>query len=1130
MLNARANCRLSLAGLLLVMAGCLVLPFALTGQTAPAPVQPPAPAQPLAPAQNGPAASAPLPAAVQARLDKLADALKTAQAAGDARAEAQMLNQIAELHYRTSDFNAAAEEYAQALNRARAASDAAAEAQALNGLADCDRGLGESQKALEHSRQALNVAVAAGDERGEATALNGLGWAGCNLGKCEPAMQLHKQALTLAEKVGDAGLEALIWNRIGIVYDIAGETDKALEAYGKALELWRTAGDGRGEGTTENNIGIVYAEKGDRRAALEHYTKALPLRIAAGDRAGTAGTLNNLGVLCKNAGAMEMALGFYRQALPFLHAVGDRAGEAMALTNLGNIDSDLDRRQEALEAYGQALELARASGGGPSEAGVLVGLGNLKNVLGEKQTALEELNQSLKLWQAAGIRKGEAMALNSIGVVYDDLGEQKEALDYYNRALKIQVEIGDGTGEAGALSNLAGIYNGPAEKQKALGYYEQALELQRAGGDDAGVARTLNNMGLVYEDLGQRPKARDLYLEALSIWQQLGDRGGEAMILNNVGGLLNEVGEKEKALEYYREALTLATAASDPLREAQIFRNLMLNRKTDEPGLAIFYGKQAVNLLQQVRGKIKGLDRKLRASFLATNDNYYHELADLLIAQGRLPEAQQVLDLLKEQEYADYVRGETANALSPLTLTPAEKQAEEDYQKSTAQLVSMSEQWTQLKKNIARTAEQEKQYQQLSDQLDAASKGLNGHYARLYVLFGKNRDANKQVADVKGDVSLLKQTIAKTPHTVALYTLVGSDRISIIVVTSAATVAREFQISENDLNKKVADFEQVLRNPAQDPRPLAQQLYRALIAPVKSDLDQAGAQTLVWSLDGVLRYVPIAALYDGKQYVVENYDTVTITPASIAHLNEKPDVSSMRTVAMGISRKYEEGLPALPAVAGELNDVVNDPKVQGAKGVLQGTILLNDQFTEKGMENLLGGQHNVIHIASHFVFKPGDDSQSYLLLSGKGEGGAGFHLTVADFRDNQQLALDDTDLLTLSACDTGMSGNAGNGREVDGLGTTAQLKGAKAVISSLWSVNDASTGQLMGDFYKRWAEGAGKVTKVEALRQAQLDLLLGKARAQGDGSNRGVEPEGPAPAGYAHPFYWAPFVLMGNWR
>jgi CHAT domain-containing protein len=175
-----------------------------------------------------------------------------------------------------------------------------------------------------------------------------------------------------------------------------------------------------------------------------------------------------------------------------------------------------------------------------------------------------------------------------------------------------------------------------------------------------------------------------------------------------------------------------------------------------------------------------------------------------------------------------------------------------------------------------------------------------------------------------------------------------------------------------------------------------------------------------------------------------------------------------------------------------------------------------------------------VHIASHFVFKPGDDSQSYLLLAGKDTDAAGYHLTVADFRDNQKLELNDTDLLTLSACETGMSGNASNGREVDGLGTTAQLKGAKAVISSLWEVNDASTGQLMGDFYNRWAEGAGKVTKVEALRQAQLDLLLGKATAAGSADGRGFSgtrhEESAVSKGYAHPYYWAPFVLMGNWR
>ena len=218
----------------------------------------------------------------------------------------------------------------------------------------------------------------------------------------------------------------------------------------------------------------------------------------------------------------------------------------------------------------------------------------------------------------------------------------------------------------------------------------------------------------------------------------------------------------------------------------------------------------------------------------------------------------------------------------------------------------------------------------------------------------KNSDANKQVADVKGDVSRLSRSDCRdTPHTVALYTMVTSDHYRVIVITAAATVAREFAISDKELNKKVAGFQQVLRDPAKDPKPMAQELYKILIGPVKADLDQAQAETLVWSLDGVLRYVPMAALYDGKQYLVEKYNTVTITPASIAHLAEKPDVSNLSAAAMGISRKYEDGLPPLPAVVGELDDVVKDAQVQGANGVLPGTILLDGQFTEKAMENQL---------------------------------------------------------------------------------------------------------------------------------------------------------------------------------
>ena len=1099
----------AVGGILSILAANLLLAFSLIGQTAPAPAE----------------AQAPM-----ARLDKLRDALKAARAAGDAKAEAVALNRIGELQARVSDFPSALDSYGQALRLAQSQGDARQEAAALNGIGNCYRGQGESQKALESYKQALELATPAGDEQGQAAALNGMGTVDSNLSRNQEALELHNRALSLAQKVGDGDLEATILNRIGIVYDTVGEGKKALESYNSALTLWRAASDAWGEANTLTNIGIVHAEAGETGKALEFYNQALPLRRAAGDRAGEAVTLNNMGVLYKHRGEMQKALDTYRQALPLMRAAGNRAGEAAALTNIGNVSSDLGDKQEALDEYNRALAIRRALGDSAGEAGALNNIGGVYIETGEEQKALDYMNQALLLWRAAGERRGEAATLNAIGVVYDDLGQQQDALNDYNQALALRRAIGDSNGEAETLSNIAGVYNAPAEKQKALDYYNQALSLDRASGDKDGAARTLNNMGLVYEDLGEKQKAMESYNEALPIRREVGDRGGEASTLNNIGNLWDDLGDKQKALSYYFQALPLAIAVKDPIREAQVYRNLMLNLKVPKPALAIFYGKQAVNLLQQVRGNIQGLEKKLQASFLASKTDYYHDLAGLLIQRGRLPEAEQVLDLLKQQEYSDYIRGSEANTLSPLTLTQTEMQAEKDYQKSTAQLVAMGEQWARLKKNTARAPDEEAQFQQLTNAIQEANGGLSAYYARLYVAFA-SADANKQVADVQGQVSGLRKILGKMPRTVALYTLVGKDRTSVIVITGSAAVAREYAIPEYELNEKVAAFEMALRDPSRDARPPAEELYKILIAPVKADLDQARAETLVWSLDGVLRYVPMAALYDGKQYLVENYNTVTITPDSIQNLADRPDVSKLSVAAMGISRKFEQDLPALPAVVSELEEIVKDAQAQRASGVLPGTILLDGQFTEKAMESQLGGQHAVVHIASHFVFKPGSDEESYLLLAGKDEGAAGFHLTVADFRNNPNLALDDTDLLTLSACETGQSGSAGNGREVDGLGTAAQRKGAKAVISSLWGVNDASTGELMADFYRRWAGGEGKVEKVEALRQAQLDLLLGKARPHSAATGRGFETASAgASAGFAHPYYWAPFVLMGNWR
>jgi len=1087
---------------------------------------------PLRAQQSGNSA-VPLPPQVQAKLEKLEADVRSTRAAGDVKAEAKALDQVGEFYLHISDSVKARASYAEALTTARAAKDPQDEANALIGLGNCDRIDGQNQRALEEFNQALNIAAVTGDERLQAAAMNGTGWIASNLGQNQNALKMHTPALELAKKVGDADLEAITLHRLGVVYDTLDDSAKALDYYNQALPLWRTAGDEWGEGNTLNNLGILHVEMGNAPRALEYYNQALALRRAIGDRVGEAATLVNLGILSKRTGQLDKALEYYRQALPVQRAAGSLSGEAATLTNLGNVYSDMGDAQKALDAYNQSLELRKGLGDRAGEAGTLNNIGGVYSQLGQKQKALDYLIDALAQWRTAENRRGEATTLNLLGVFLDDLGQTKGALNYYNQSLAIRHDIGDKAGEAEVLSNLAGIYSNPGEEQKALDYYNRALELQTSVGDQDGQARTLNNMGLVYDDLGQKQEALQYFNQALPMQRALHERAGEANALDNIGSVYDELGDKQKALDYYMQALPLATVVGDPIREAQIFHNLMLNQKAQQPALAVFYGKQSVNFLQQVRSNLQGLDKRLQSSFVATKGNYYRDLADLLIALGRIPEAQQVADLLKQQEYRDYVRGETANASGQLTLTPAEKEAEEDYAKSTSQIVALGEQWNELNKNDARTPEQETQFKQLSGQLDAAGKGLDQYYARLYSLFGQGSEANKQVEDVKAGVSALGQEIAEMPHTVALYTLVGKDRTSIIVITASTEVARQFSISEGDLNKKVAALEQALRDRSKDPRPAAQELYTILIGPVKTDLDQAHAETLVWSLDGVLRYIPMAALYDGKQYLVEKYNTVTITPASIPHLADKPDVSKLSVAAMGISRKFEDALPPLPAVVGELNEIVTDRQVQGTSGVLPGTILLDSQFTEKAMEDQLRGQHQVVHIASHFVYKPGDDSQSYLLLAGKDESGGGFHLTVADFNSDRNLNLRRTDLLTLSACETGMSGSAGNGREVDGLGTTAQLKGAKAVISSLWEVDDASTGELMADFYKRWADGKGKVAKVQALREAQLDLLQGKDKTKAGTAGRGVvvdQPQQNVPEGFAHPFYWAPFVLMGNWK
>ena len=937
--------------------------------------------------------------------------------------------------------------------------------------------------------------------------------------------------------IGDLHGESLALLMIGRVYDALGEKQTAVDYLSQSLPLWRSVGDRRGEATTLTAIGFVYYSEGEMQKALNYYEQALPLRRMVNDPDGKATTLNYIGRVYDVLGEKQKALEYLDQALQLWRAQGDRRGEATALTNIGLVHYSLGEMQKALYYYKQALPLRRVVSDLGGEATTLNYMGRVYDVLGEKQKALEYLNKALQLWRVVRDRRGEGTTLTNIGLVYYSLAETQKALDYYNQALPLRRAVSDRDGEATTLLYMGMVFDVQGKREKALEYFNSALPLWRAVGDRRGEATTLNYIGRVSDALGEKEKAVGYYNQALVLRRAAGDRDGQATTLNYLGKVYATLGERRSALESYDQALALAHEVGNPLVEGVILSNMMeFWRSAGEPPTAIFFGKLAVNKFQQIRGNIRGLEKETQESFLKSREKTYRDVADMLIDQGRLVEAQQMLDLLKNEEYFDFIRRDSREASSltaPVDLTKSEKELNRRYENNASRITQIGNEWATLRAKPSRTPEEERKLAKLSDQLRVANDAWETFLDDLYAELGKSKDAQTTVDTLRESISAMQRVVRQLgPGTVALYTLVGEEKYRIIVVTPTVTVPHEYPIKAEDLQKLVFEFRQALRDPRSDPLPRAQELYRILIGPAAEDLDGAHAITLMWSLQGVLRYLPVAALHDGTGYLVQKYRNEVFTPASVASLTERPAVKTWRGLGMGVSKSYGQ-FKALPAVVEELHRLIREKNLPNSQGVLPGEMMIDEGFTKRSMKKALEGKYPLVHIASHFAFVSGDETNSFLLLGGKDTQGE--RLTLAEIRRDPGFNFNDTELLTLSACNTAVDGAIGDGREVDGLGRLGQQKGARAVVASLWGVYDPSTGLLMQLFYKLWTTHP-RMPKVQALQEAQL-ALLGAVPTSTSGivahksSTRRPNSNMNSPVSmYAHPYYWAPFILIGNWR
>jgi CHAT domain-containing protein len=679
--------------------------------------------------------------------------------------------------------------------------------------------------------------------------------------------------------------------------------------------------------------------------------------------------------------------------------------------------------------------------------------------------------------------------------------------------------------------------------QRALAIIEKAL-----GPEHPDTAVSLNNLAFLYDEIGAYGKAEPLYQRALAIREKaLGpEHPDTAQSLNNLAMVYHDLGAYAKAEPLYQRAFAIVAGGSSPEVLWHVQANLAdLAAQQQRPSEAIFYGKQAVNTIQSLRGQAASLDKALQKSFLASKASVYRFVAAQLSSHARYAEALETLLLLKQDEVREYLADPGDALRDPVTFTGPEVEWNRAYEDIVARMAPIGAERAALEvqaklglspEETARKKTLDAQAQGLREELDAwlARVRREAHVQDERV--GQGAVGPAHIAKVEA----LQQSLRTLgPGTVALHYLVTDERVQVILTSADAQVGREVSLSAKALNALIDDFRRTLQDRSLDPRPLATRLCALLLAPLDEDLRRFGARTLMLSLDSRLRYIPFAALYDGQHYLIERYRLPMLTAAGAeAPAERRP----WEVAGLGLTRAVtvEAGLPpetahfsALPGVRAELQAIV---KTGHSEGVLPGIIELNDAFTEQALKSALTRHYPVLHLATHFRFRPGTADASYLVL------GDGHALSLRKL-NSQTFDFRAVDLLTLSACETGLGGGRdADGRELESFGALARLKGAQSVLASLWKVEDASTATLMSRFYALHQAG---LSKAEALRQAQVELLQGhrKVAPPLGAENRGVVlHNSSAPAGerahayvldparpYAHPYYWAPFILMGNW-
>ncbi|KAB8331522.1 CHAT domain-containing protein [Scytonema tolypothrichoides VB-61278] len=816
-----------------------------------------------------------------------------------------------------------------------------------------------------------------------------------------------------------------------------------------------------------------------------------------------------------DAGRFSEALKVLEQAAATFRASGDKLKQAMTLSNLSLVYQQLGQWTEAESAITQSLNLLK-NGDNSKQASVIFAQaldvqGRLQLAKGQTQTALSTWQEAAKIYKQIGDEA--TLTRNRINTA-----QAMQALGLYRQASKILTEVQqsltklpDSPLKATGLRSLGNILRVVGDLNTSREVLKESLAVAQRVQSSTAIGETLLSLGntaiaqgKTQLTLGNTTQAEKETQAALKYYQQA---ALVAQPTTRIQAQLNQLSllvEKEQ----FPAALALASQIQPQITKLPASRTTVyaqinyaqsitqLRQKTNTDNSSWLDIAQMLYSAKETARNLK--DPRAESYALGTLGGLYEKTGQFSEAQNLTKQALLIAQTLEPQDIAyqwQWQLGRLLKAKGDIKgATAAYDSAFKTLESLRRDLVAMNPEIQFSFRESVEPVYRGLVDLQLQSQGNAETMQYNLTQARNVIESLQQAELNNFFRSPCVEPRVTIDTaLGQDKKAAIIYPIILPDRIEVILTLPGQKELRKYTtaIPREKVESTVASVRKDLLQVEQtfQVQEQSQEIYDWLIRPMEPELTKNEIKTLVFVLDSELQNIPMGVLYDKQQqkYLIEKY-ALALTPG-LQLFDPKPlQKVQLNALTAGVGEQ-RFGFPALQNVPRELEEIKSE--------VPRSEELLNQKFTENNLQNeLKSDPFSVVHLATHGEFSS-DPEKTFILAWDK-------LLKVKEFdsllRVSESSRSSNIELLVLSACKTA----AGDKRAALGLAGVAVRAGARSTLASLWSVDDQSTADLMSEFYRQLNNG---VSKAEALQRAQVAVFKKKSE----------------------PYYWAPYVLLGNW-